>query len=54
MNLKTKNILMGVLSKGTVHVLIMRLLFMFISPGNGSTERQAFSKDFGTGLAKGA
>jgi len=27
---------------------------LLLSPGNGSTERHAFSNGFGTGLAKGA
>jgi hypothetical protein len=36
------------------YLLIILLLLGLLSPGNGSTERHAFSNGFGTGLAKGA
>jgi hypothetical protein len=37
-----------------MNLLIIRLLLLVLSAGYGSTERQAFSNGFGTGLANGA
>jgi len=40
-------------SKYKIVYLLIILLLLF-SPGNGSTDRHAFSNGFGTGLANGA